>query len=368
MSDTNGNSMKKTDKWIKTNKLKEKEEPQVLFIERCLQLLKEGGRMAMVLPNGILGNEQEEYLRNYLLERGNLFAIVDMPFETFSPNVTIQTSVIFIQKGKNIQTEKLFISLNENCGHDKKGRATDKDDISLVAKHYNEQIVDENNFFINPEFLEPSFIAKRYLQKYVRNLEIINKSKYPVVDFGTILKTVHNGANISDASIYVEKKQGIPYILVKSITKEGIDFENLKYIRHELTTNRDVNKNKVTENSIVMTRAGNAGISSNIPPDLVGGVASGFLININVDLERANPYFIVSYLNSDYGQLQLQRVSSGSILQSIRSSDLKKVKIILPPIEIQNEIGDKIKQSVYAKAMIRKNIEDANSEIIKLTE
>jgi len=58
----------KNNKWLKTNKLKEKEEPQVLFIERCLQLLKEGGRMAMVLPNGILGNEQEEYLRNYLLE------------------------------------------------------------------------------------------------------------------------------------------------------------------------------------------------------------------------------------------------------------------------------------------------------------
>ncbi|MBI4645872.1 MAG: N-6 DNA methylase, partial [Bacteroidia bacterium] len=123
------------DKWIKTGKLKEQEEPQVLFIERCLELLKDGGRMAMVLPSGILGNEQEEYLRQYILDKGNLFAIVELPFETFSPNVTINTSVLFIQKGAS-NKKNIFISINEYCGHDKKGRHTDKDDIPEVARLY----------------------------------------------------------------------------------------------------------------------------------------------------------------------------------------------------------------------------------------
>ncbi len=353
------------DKWIKTEKLKEKEEPQVLFIERCLDFLKDGGRMAMVLPNGILGNEQQEYLRKYIMERGHLFAIVELPFETFSPNVTINTSVLFVQKGKQYQQEKLFVSLNKYCGHDKKGRATDKDDIPLVAEHYKSGKSNENNFFINPDFLESSFIAKRYLKKYVDNLDKIKSSKYFVVNFSSIITSVHNGANIEDASIYVEKKRGIPYILVKSITKEGIDFENLKYIRSDLENNKDVLKNKVNENSIVMTRAGNAGIAANIPPDLVGGVASGFLINIRIKKE-VNPYYIVSFLNSEFGQMQLERISSGSILQSIRSSGLKKIKIILPTKEIQDEIGKKVKDAVYAKVTVRKNIEDADIEISKL--
>ena len=65
--------------------------------------------------------------------------------------------------------------------------------------------------------------------------------------------------------------------------------------------------------------------------------------------------------------MQLERISSGSILQSIRSSDLRKVKIILPPSEIQNIIGDKIKQAVYAAASIRKNLEEVDNEILKLT-
>jgi len=204
------------------------------------------------------------------------------------------------------------------------------------------------------------------LQKHVNNLAKIYQTQHPVVELGEIIKTVHNGANIEGASIYVEKKQGIPYILVKSITKEGIDFENLKYINYELKTNRDVIKNTVSEDTILMTRAGNAGICANIPPDLVGGVASGFLINIHVDLIKVNPYYLVSFLNSDFGQFQLERVSSGSILQSIRSSDLRKIKVILPPIEIQNQIGEKVKKSVLAKAESRKSIEEANFDIQNL--
>ena len=356
----------KVNKWIKTEKLKKQEQPQVLFIERCLDLLKNGGRMAMVLPSGILGNQQEEYLRQYILDKGNLFAIVELPFETFSPNVTINTSVLFIQKGRNPQKD-IFISINKYCGHDKKGRPINKDDIPDIAKFYKNKQSDENNLFIKSKFLESSFVAKRYLRKYIANLDKIEKSKYSVVNFGDIIASIHNGANIDDASIYVDKKKGIPYILVKSITKEGINFENLKYIKNSLETDdKDIIKNQVDEISIVMTRAGNSGIAANIPPDLIGGVASGFLINIKIKKE-INPYYIVSFLNSEYGQLQLERISSGSILQSIRSSDLKKIKIILPSEEIQKSIGEILKDAVYKTAEARKKIEEANNEISKLT-
>jgi type I restriction enzyme M protein len=352
-------------RWSKGNSLKEQEEPQVLFIERCLALLKDGGKMAMVLPSGILGNQQEEYLRQYILDKGNLFAIVELPFETFSPNVSINTSVLFIQKGKTNKKQNLFISINENCGHDKKGRPVPEDDIPNVANLFNNKKSNENNFFIDHSFLESSFVAKRYLKKYIDNVGKIEKSKHPVIEFGDIISTVHNGANIEDSSIYVEKKQGIPYILVKSITKEGINFENLKHIKKSLITNKDVIKNTVDENSIVMTRAGNAGIAANIPPDLIGGVASGFLINIKIK-KGVDPYYVVSFLNSEYGQMQLERISSGSILQSIRSSDLKKVKLLLPPIEIQKAIGKKLKDAVYAAAAARQKIEEANNDVTKL--
>ena len=58
----------KNSKLWEKGKLKDKEAPQILFIERCLQLLKDGGRMSIVLPDGVFGNESLAYLRNWLLK------------------------------------------------------------------------------------------------------------------------------------------------------------------------------------------------------------------------------------------------------------------------------------------------------------
>ena len=355
---------KSTNEWVKTGILKKQEEPQILFIERCLALLKEGGRMAMVLPSGILGNEKEAYLRQYLRQKANLFAIVELPSETFSPHITINTSVLFIQKGKK-DKKNIFISINKYCGHDKKGRPFKKDDIPYVANFYKNNKSNKNNFFIKSSLLEDNFIAKRYLKKYVDNLKKINKSKHEIVNFEQVIKSIHNGSNIDSSSEYVEKEEGMPYILVKSITKEGINFENLKYIKKSLKTNKDVVKNIVDESNIIITRAGNAGIASNIPPDLVGGVASGFLVNVKLK-KGINPYYVVSFLNSKYGQMQLERISSGSILKSIRSSDLKQIKIILPKKHIQQLIGNQLKKAVYASSSIRNHIKKADDDIYKL--
>ena len=93
---------KKTGKWEKTNVLKKQEEPQVLFIERCLALLRDGGKMAMVLPNGILGNEQQEYIRQYLQSKGNLFAIVELPGKSLR-SAAISASKYYLSEECNLE-------------------------------------------------------------------------------------------------------------------------------------------------------------------------------------------------------------------------------------------------------------------------
>ena len=57
--------------WIETLKVDESRTPDILFIERCLELLKPGGRMAIVLPDGILGNDGYEYVRQYILDNAD---------------------------------------------------------------------------------------------------------------------------------------------------------------------------------------------------------------------------------------------------------------------------------------------------------
>jgi len=130
---------KKTSKREKTNKLKDKEAPQILFIERCLQFLRNGGRMAIVLPDGIYGNESLAYIRQWLLDKAKVIAVIDVPIETFMPNTSTKTSIMILQK---LQREKIpedypiFMAVAETCGHDRRGKELPDDDIKQIADEF----------------------------------------------------------------------------------------------------------------------------------------------------------------------------------------------------------------------------------------
>ena len=66
---------KNAQKWVKTNTIRKSQVPQVLFIERCLQLLKPGGRMGIVLPDGILGNKREGYIREFIKQNAKILLL-----------------------------------------------------------------------------------------------------------------------------------------------------------------------------------------------------------------------------------------------------------------------------------------------------
>jgi len=129
---------KQTGKWEK-GKLKDKEAPQILFIERCLQLLKDGGRMAIVLPDGIYGNNQLGYIRQWLLERVRIVAIIDVPTETFMPNTPTKTTIMILQKlpkNKIPNDYPIFMAIAETCGHDRRGNVKEEDDVSEIANEF----------------------------------------------------------------------------------------------------------------------------------------------------------------------------------------------------------------------------------------
>lgn len=129
---------KHSNKWIQ-GQLKDKESPQVLFIERDVQLLRDYGRMAIVLPDGVFGNDTFGYIRNWLKERGRILAVIDIPVETFQPNTSTKTSVLVFQKlPKELipQDYDIFMAIVGTCGHDRRGNETDSDEIQLVSGEY----------------------------------------------------------------------------------------------------------------------------------------------------------------------------------------------------------------------------------------
>ena len=137
-----------TGKRERTNKLKDKEAPQILFIERCLQFLDYGGRMAIVLPDGIYGNESLGYIRQWLLEQGRIVAIIDVPIETFMPNTSTKTSILIFQKLRKEEIPEnypIFMAVAETCGHDRRGKPLADDDIKKVSGEFKDW-AEKNSF------------------------------------------------------------------------------------------------------------------------------------------------------------------------------------------------------------------------------
>ncbi|WP_322746371.1 HsdM family class I SAM-dependent methyltransferase [Nostoc sp. LEGE 12450] len=76
-----------------------KTKTEILFIERCLSLLKAGGRLAVVLPEGIFNNPSLAYVREFCEDRAFIRAVVSLPQETFlSSGASVKASLLFMQK------------------------------------------------------------------------------------------------------------------------------------------------------------------------------------------------------------------------------------------------------------------------------
>ncbi len=113
----------------------------VLFIEKCLHLLKPGGRLAIVLPQSNLNNTSAEYIRQFIMGKARILAVVGMHVNTFKPFTGTKTSVLFLQKW-NSEEDKLddypiFMAVNEKPLKDNSGNyITTENDLDEIADEF----------------------------------------------------------------------------------------------------------------------------------------------------------------------------------------------------------------------------------------
>lgn len=127
---------KATDRWNKTAVVHKSQPPEILFIERCIQFLVPGtGRAAIVLPDGVLGSPGLGYVREWLLQNTKILASIDLHPDTFQPFVSVQTSLVVLQRktaelialeqaAGRINDYEVFMAVANHVGHDKRGNRT----------------------------------------------------------------------------------------------------------------------------------------------------------------------------------------------------------------------------------------------------
>jgi type I restriction enzyme M protein len=112
---------------------------ELLGLERCIQFLRPGGKLGIVLPDGVLVNRKTDYARQWLAGHAKLRAIVSLPIETFSPfGASIKTSVLFVRKWKSgekkTEDHNVHMARVDNIGYDATGRKRNSAEIEQVAK------------------------------------------------------------------------------------------------------------------------------------------------------------------------------------------------------------------------------------------
>tara|TARA_R110002124_G_scaffold251205_5_gene416442 strand:+ start:7886 stop:9901 length:2016 start_codon:yes stop_codon:yes gene_type:complete len=131
--------------------------PEVLFIEACYDFLKDGGKMAVVLPDGILGNPNMQSVREWILDRFKILASVDLAVEAFLPQVGVQASLLFLQKKDEEQRQlaqessesyDVFMAIAEKLGKDRRGNPVylrDEDGAELIFNTETKYLIKKKN-------------------------------------------------------------------------------------------------------------------------------------------------------------------------------------------------------------------------------
>ena len=368
----------------KTKSVYPNQNAEILFIERCLQLLNEGGRLAIVLPNGNFENPSLEYLRYYIKLKAKILAIVNLPQETFIPFGTgVKTSLLFLQKDTpNLVREyPIFFGRVTKLGYqgnkngtptyqkdkfgqiikDKSGQPILDEDFSDIVDAFKKfqkgnQVEQENSFSINYNELNGRFDYDFYSpenRKMFSNLDKTNTVR--LGDICDIIKV--KSRKLKDQNLTVE------YVELSDINTHSYEIINSTTLQvHELPSRASY---EIEEGDIITAIAGNSvgtrkHATALVNKDFEGSICTnGFRVLRNIKIDR---YYLLYFLKSEVFLKQMFMYRTGAAIPNVSDTDLANTLINLPDEKMIADISSKMKKSFELRLESRQQIESINFE------
>jgi type I restriction enzyme M protein len=242
-----GHEWQKTgEKWLEQPSIRDAQDPQILFLELCIRLLKPGGKLAIVLPEGVFGNESLGYVWDYIREHGQILALLDCPRTTFQPSTDTKTNVLFFERKENgIQVcsrkQSTWTAVALTCGHDRRGR-----DKTALGERYPDDLLELGSGFQdrasngrwqfttikNPYYLVPRYYdgsALKELEAEARKLNAELMSLEEMMREGYLL--VRKGQEVG-AEAY--GTGDIPFIRTSDISNYEISIDPTRSVSEEI--------------------------------------------------------------------------------------------------------------------------------------
>jgi type I restriction enzyme M protein len=340
---------------------------EILFIERCLQLLKEGGRLGIVLPNGHFENPSLEYLRFYIKQRTNILAIVNLPQETFIPYGTgVKTSLLFLEKETaNTKTQyPIFFGKIKKPGYqgnkngtpiykkdkygmtlkNKNGTLILDEDFSIVVEDYkafqkNKTIETDNSFSINFNELNGRFDYDFYSPENRKMISVLeNKNAKRLCEIAEIIKVKSKKLNQSDKSVV--------YIELSDINTHSFEIINAtSYLVHELPSRASY---ELKTGDIITAVAGNSVGTQKHATALVTDEFEGCICTNGFRVLRhlkIDPYYLLYFLKSESFLKQMYMYRTGAAIPNVSDYDLANILINIPDEKNIKQISQKVKKA-----------------------
>jgi len=381
---------KKTGTMEKTTVLYEDQPPQLLFLERCLQLLKPGSRLGIVLPEAVLGMPTYEYVVCFLRQRTRIVGVVSMPealFKTSGKGGThAKVCVVFIEKtalgeGKNYE---IFMADAKWCGHDSRGNPTIRkdalgkqvlmDDVPTVAGRY--RVLKDR-----PRRRKPGRLGYILRHGEVRNNILIPKYYDPEVteklqrlsgthDLVRLDELVEKGVLAFDTGIEVGKMAygtgPVPFIRTSDISNWELKGDPKQSVSEELYEEfRD--KLDVRAGDIFVVRDGTylVGTSCILTERDTRVLYCGGIYKLRVKRpDVLDPYLLLALLNSPIVRRQMR---AKQFTRDIIDTLGKRIYEVVLPIPKdpgrRREIAEETRETVETRAALRDRAKEIALEV-----
>lgn len=368
--------------WSMTKNLRDKQPPQILFIERIMQLLKVGGRAGIVLPEGIYGNPSDRYIWEHIRQYASIIGVVSLSQETFQPSTHTKTSVVFLEKKKESRNS-VFFAIAKSIGHNKNGKETFKmkddssyeldksgnkildDETPEIAKSFTQyldgKLEEENHLgFVIPteDIFENIYIPESYKPEIKEKLNLIKKSKkYTITKFSGLVENgtiqIKRGNEIG-SQYYGSGK--IPFIRTSDIVNWEIKMDTVKAVAEEIYE-KYKRQQDVQENDILFVNDGTflIGRCSMVSHIDVRSIIQSHLRKIRVvNNEHINSYYLFYLLNSNFVQQQIEVKTFVQATLSTLGNRLMEVDLPIHKDKKEIErISKEVKEIILNKAKAR---------------
>jgi len=206
--------------------------------------------------------------------------------------------------------------------------------------------------------------AEFYQEKYYRLEDAITHHKYSSKTLSKLIEPIKNGFDFREFT-----EEGTPYIRVGDVRKGRIDFDNAAKIPVKSDeVQKDVG---IKIGDVLFTRKGTFGNAAVVRRGQEQAIISSeiMLLRLQKHLDMPIlPDYLALFLNSKLGYQQVTRKVHGVAYYSISQPDLAQVLVVVPPMDIQERVADKIQASLEAEKNAKRLLAEAKSEVERLIE